>query len=478
MATPQIQIDNFIFTLIAKSINDEKGYTFNEHSFIEDRNKIIFSSLDTITNKTIINHAYASVSDGGLWRLCYIDEDNNPIKFNNYLQDTQLHMELQKFIYINFDSLEYVKDSDFIIEDSIDDKEEQTSFIATPINTPNTINPNGIISCKITNDDIADYINGSAPNNSRQINIFESTINLYVSEDLQKSHIIQSINADYEYEYDYKNIQNKLQIYKINLILKNTELSELLTNTEILEQSKTIDNLKLDKLKKQLDIKTDSKKQLKLELSIIEKNIIDEIKNLQQKLPTNLEDTLENFDHSDFNDFLKKLIDYSNITIYCAKIIITDIPLEHTITNYFNCNIIPNNTSIDKYGLYKKYIKGYSDDYKINSFISKPIDYKKRIFQHNLSLIYDDSDNDENKIIINASPLEKESKLNYVIFRFIDQPIFPLNQLYDSIGSAAIGGKKSKKNKSKSKKTKSKSKKTKSKKTKSKSKKNKSKSKK
>ena len=342
----------------------------------------------------------------------------------------------------------------------------------------NAINPNGIISCKITNDDIAEYINGYAPNNSRQINIFSSTINLYVSEDLQKSHIIQSINDEYEYKYDYKNIQNKLKIYKINLILKNTELSELLTNTEILEQSKTIDNLKLDKLKKQLDINkelnVESKKQLKLELSIIEQNIIEKIENLKKKLPTNLEDTLENFDYSDLNSFLKKLIDYSNITIYCAKIIITDLPFDNTITNYFNCNIIPTNATIDKYGLYKKYITGYSDDYKINSFISKPFDYKKRILRDKLSLIYNELDIDENKIIIDASPHEKAANLNYVIFRFIDNKIFPLYNLYESIesekkpitSSASLGGKKnkskSKKNKFKSKKNKSRSKKNKS----------------
>ena len=111
LAKPQIQINNYIFTLISKSVgNDDEAnsYMFGETNIIEDRNKVIFSSLDTITGNTIINSAYASVSDGGLWRLCYFI-NNKPDKFINYLQDTQIHIELQQFIYKHFDSLDFVK---------------------------------------------------------------------------------------------------------------------------------------------------------------------------------------------------------------------------------------------------------------------------------------------------------------------------------------------------------------------------------
>ena len=143
--------------------------------------------------------------------------------------------------------------------------------------------------------------------------------------------------------------------------------------------------------------------------------------------------------YSDINQFFKNTINYLNITIYCAKITITDIHTRNNMTNYFNCNIIPTDSTIDKYGLYTKYIIGYDSELRNYSFISKPIEYKKQINKHNLSLIYDESMDDVNRIIVDASTIDKQNKTNYVILKPTEL-LFPLNLIDIPIMCSGGGG--------------------------------------
>ena len=124
-------------------------------------------------------------------------------------------------------------------------------MIAPPINkTPHLINPNGVIGCKLSNDIITEYIN----NFQRHINIFDKLDIFTISSQLERTHNIIQRHKEYEYEYTYKNIHNHLEIYKIDLKLKDADIIKILNNTQILKQNEIIEKLQIDNTKIQLNI--------------------------------------------------------------------------------------------------------------------------------------------------------------------------------------------------------------------------------
>ena len=72
-----IIIDNFKFTLISKSIPDFKAYiySFNRSTgFLEDRKKIMFEVYQVSSKRLIGGYsAYTSVSELGIWRVCFLE---------------------------------------------------------------------------------------------------------------------------------------------------------------------------------------------------------------------------------------------------------------------------------------------------------------------------------------------------------------------------------------------------------------------
>jgi hypothetical protein len=150
-----ITIGDFIFTLISKSVGDGKAYDNGSTALLEDRNKICFTSTDTI-GEIKTNYAYASVSDGYLWRLCYL-HNGNPDKFQNYLQSTVIHMDLQEFINAKFGELPYCTTDQLIIPLIIprftpDKNLENNEYTHH--------NPNGVLGCPNTDEVINTYIGG------------------------------------------------------------------------------------------------------------------------------------------------------------------------------------------------------------------------------------------------------------------------------------------------------------------------------
>lgn len=149
-----ITIDNFKFTLISKSVPDSKGYLFSfdkTKGVVEERKKIIFQSRNLTTSQTQIYYAYTSVSELGMWRLCFLQSDNvNALyKFDNYLQSTLLDIRLQIFINDNFDLLPFVSKRDatgirYILSPEM---KRQHPEIIKDYTYTDGINPNGIISC-------------------------------------------------------------------------------------------------------------------------------------------------------------------------------------------------------------------------------------------------------------------------------------------------------------------------------------------
>ena len=85
---PEIEIDTFKFKLLYKVI--EKDYIF-----IKIRN--------TITNKDFV--LYPSNSHCNMYRLCFNTEDHMFYKGDDYVTETFIHMDLQKFIYQNYNNL-------------------------------------------------------------------------------------------------------------------------------------------------------------------------------------------------------------------------------------------------------------------------------------------------------------------------------------------------------------------------------------
>jgi hypothetical protein len=116
----EISIDRFTFVLISKTVADNKGYitthfqgdeSIYNNPFTETRNKVIFESYPTGRNhEKKILYAYTSISELGLWRLCYI-QGETLLKFDNYTQATLLHIKLQQFINDNFDKLPFATDT-------------------------------------------------------------------------------------------------------------------------------------------------------------------------------------------------------------------------------------------------------------------------------------------------------------------------------------------------------------------------------
>ena len=239
----QIEIDDYIFTIISKNVADfYKEYWSSKKksttSNYEDRFKIYFTSknIKVPNSPTIELYAYTSISEMLCWRVCFLRADNGYNKFDNYIQATILHMELQKFIWDKFDDLPYT--STEIPQSSTLDKYAWINYTNyTKMNGINkTIsprstnpdfdeklageiekakngaqkNPNGVLVCNFNDTDT--NINGRGIQIAENILDFEDkySIDNYIGQSNIK------INIDINYN-EYK-IRNK--IYEIKLTSK------------------------------------------------------------------------------------------------------------------------------------------------------------------------------------------------------------------------------------------------------------------
>jgi hypothetical protein len=239
-----IAIDNFQFTLISKSVADSKAYLFSfdkTKGLLEDRKKIMFQSRNLATSIIQNYQAYTSVSELGMWRLCFLQPGKieRINKFDNYIQATLLDIRLQIFINENFDLLPFVSERDATGVKQIYPK----AFLRAHPDIENDytyidgINPNGIISCL-----------PSLPRNrveieKRFITLFPPSLKTLVQKSsfLEENYnlIQDSYHKITEYNTQLDNFQAHVEIYEILAVRKEESLYED-TNNIIFQVGKFI----------------------------------------------------------------------------------------------------------------------------------------------------------------------------------------------------------------------------------------------
>lgn len=243
-------IDGITFQLVSKNISDS-------------RDKVIIRSIDE--NETIFA-AYRSKSQLNFWRFCFFDRPGHYYKGLeiDYVQETFLHIKLQKFINDNIDKLDDDEDIYCPVlyeqSDSIKKKKIFTDIIEHE-NRPLSILPseiieqNNIVKCGYASEEAEKEINVISNYLEQHYNIGEhNRIMNYKTENLVFDSKILSYDGElYEVNLNSKNkdhINLKLIYLKLNHL-------ELLGSTEEYTVNKqnikipiymTVQNDKINKL--------------------------------------------------------------------------------------------------------------------------------------------------------------------------------------------------------------------------------------
>ena len=218
----EIVIGNFTFVLKSKTVADNKRYMFTleDYSFTETRNKIMFESYPTgRKNKKKILYAYTSVSQLGIWRLCYY-YGNTLVKFDNYTQATMLHIKLQQFINDKFNELPFA--TDFTFSRKLIDKDVKK--YGTIPKYKKGINENGAIACIIPEKiDIKSIEN-------RYISFFPSTaITITKKSDYFTDNDFKVDSVDYLFTINItlESIRINMKMYRVKVSSNETIIMEI-----------------------------------------------------------------------------------------------------------------------------------------------------------------------------------------------------------------------------------------------------------
>jgi hypothetical protein len=210
--TLSVDIDDYRFTLISRTIGDGNVYMYDSRNgFLEDRNKVVIESEKIETREKQRFYAYTSVSELGIWRYCIANRTGHLQKFDNYIQATLLDIRLQSFINEHFRSLPFAETKDTHTRPQLKDS---------------TVNPNGAISC-LSDPDTFTRVSGRILN--RWIPIFPP--NLLRIED--KSNFLRSnyhllpdsFERKIEYQVSLDNYTANVEIHEITATRK-TELPQ------------------------------------------------------------------------------------------------------------------------------------------------------------------------------------------------------------------------------------------------------------
>lgn len=108
--TSAVRIDNFVFVLLGK-------FDFGGRTLIR------IQSNNQETGETHYFNAYASLSEGGLYRYCIYDiTDKRFVKGTDYVTETFIHMDLQKLITTDFNDIPIIDPVDCDYDREEDDK--------------------------------------------------------------------------------------------------------------------------------------------------------------------------------------------------------------------------------------------------------------------------------------------------------------------------------------------------------------------
>jgi len=205
--TLSVDIDDYRFTLISRTIGDGNVYMYDSRNgFLEDRNKVVIESEKIETREKQRFYAYTSVSELGIWRYCIANRTGHLQKFDNYIQATLLDIRLQSFINEHFRSLPFAETKDTHTRPQLKDS---------------TVNPNGAISC-LSDPDTFTRVSGRILN--RWIPIFPP--NLLRIED--KSNFLRSnyhllpdsFERKIEYQVSLDNYTANVEIHEITATRK------------------------------------------------------------------------------------------------------------------------------------------------------------------------------------------------------------------------------------------------------------------
>jgi len=233
-----IVIGNYRFILISKTVKDDKAYINTDPyiyskrpGFIENRDKIYFISVNLENGEEKELYAYTSLSELGCWRLCFLnpEEFNALNKFNGYTQSTILHLELQKFIYLHYDTLPYT-DADKTRTSKVSSHQKHLLGITTRdellIKYLPDINIHGAINCKLPTTEEDEYIRSRMQllfsNNSDTISPIEHSVFIEDNYEFMGKTEIMTYSGSFE------NINFIHNIYEIKLQAKIPEYKNMI----------------------------------------------------------------------------------------------------------------------------------------------------------------------------------------------------------------------------------------------------------
>ena len=424
-----IEIDDFIFTLICKSVADTNiAYGIEPHS--NDRHLIQYTSRNKKTDKSILLCAYTSVSEMCFWRVATYKGANYLNKYDNYLQSTLLHLKLQEFIWHNFEKIPFIDNTnkDLIEYTNLIDNLE---YIIKNLNT--LINPYGIIKIPQTNM-VHDFnIVGEVGHNKRC-----------------KSLLTQADKLTLERKINQQNIQKTIMLEItnaeiLNLFLRTIKISPsnvYLLNENPLENKHKYflpNNITKDYMEKKLD------------------SYITEVFNYDYTYQMrNLISDHFREEYDIISNRPKEYMKYSG-EIGGMKIgnVVSILPLEHKKTKkkidmhicfgiiktgeikkgYNILNIVDNDVKINSFGLYETYYSGQINPCLHNetyiNYVTKIINYKEPRYVYitnNLDLHnYECFENLKSK----KDEIEDLANEHYIFDGYRNNHIFPIKEIID-----------------------------------------------
>ncbi len=373
----KIIIDNFEFYLISKSIVSE-DITYH---------KVQLSSRNLITEEKTMFYAYISQS-GGIWRLCSkFHKDSMINKYDNYIQSTILNMQLQKFIFENYDKLPtYKKEEITCLFDREKFKKEYETNVSNKGKEINNIRYIDGEEDKVFNSFVQNCIESGDTTGCTQADFvkhfYETPKEVYkslvrnLSIEIKKN---PSAFAPYKKENNkYENVPTtfgkKIKIsptisfyYNENWFSPDPNESHKYYYIEIQYY-----------LEHNFDIVDENN------------NPVDITKNPIPRIPImkyNLEYKFGKFNNEYFGIRLKNKYDNSIIVVHVGKIILQpNGGLYKILSGYHICNIIDADVKITKYGLYDSYYgeENYYEDGPEQQnldkkYITKALEYSDQI---------------------------------------------------------------------------------------------------
>ena len=417
MSNFKIQIDDFEFKLISKSV-------FTEQS---DYYKVEIISVNLNTSEETKFFAYISQS-GTIWRLCSKYDNGSLLKYDNYIQATILDFRLQAFIFKHYESLPVYSQSEI-------------TCVYTPeeINEFNHhINDRGVkfidsmyILNETTKKNITDAYEQTIPTESFIKKYNTSEFEMYKS---MVFSTVYRILSDTKNTYDkYKKENNKYENVPV------TSDYGLSANISFYFDKAWFNNKPINLndyfelqnyLMNNYEIIDDSNNPIDLSKDLLPDKLIMEY---------DLNFSFGKFKNKIYQIRLKHKQNNNVVVIFIGKISLNlnqkpKFTRDKTFFNgYYVCNIIDENVKITKYGLYESYYtepdytdisgRGNMVTNYTSKYITKPLEYVDQINSEYCQGTYISNtrygfmcDCNEEKFLIREL-IEKESKLSESTFK-------------------------------------------------------------